>query len=147
VRTVAAVWLGIAVVSLVPASTRYGWAVQNINAMQVHLGQWADTNLPKTARIAVNDIGAIAYFSRREVIDLMGLVTPDIIPYRRQGEPGLMRYLTEACPQYVIIFPAWFPQIASSRDMLEPIYRVRLERNEVAGAAEMVVYRLVRCAV
>jgi len=147
VRTVAVVWLGIAVVSLVPASTRYGWAVQNINAMQVHLGQWADTNLPKTARIAVNDIGAIAYFSRREVIDLMGLVTPDIIPYRRQGERGVMRYLTEACPQYVIIFPAWFPQIASSTDMLEPIYRVRLERNEVAGAAEMVVYRLVRCAV
>jgi len=74
-------------------------------------------------------------------------VTPDIIPYRRQGEPGVMQYLTEACPQYVIIFPAWFPQIASSTDMLEPIYRVRLERNEVAGAAEMVVYRLVRCAV
>ena len=147
VRTVAVVWLGIAVVSLVPAATRYGWAVQNINAMQVHLGLWVDTNLPRTARIATNDIGAIAYFSRREVIDLMGLVTPEIIPFRRRGEPGVMRYLKEACPQYVIIFPAWFPQIASSTETLEPVYRVRLERNEVAGAAEMVVYRLARCAV
>jgi arabinofuranosyltransferase len=147
VRTVAVVWLGIAVVSLVPAATRYGWAVQNINAMQVHLGRWVDTNLPRTARIAANDIGAIAYFSRREVIDLMGLVTPDIIPFRRRGELGVMRYLKEACPQYVIIFPAWFPQIASSTETLEPVYRVRLERNEVAGAAEMVVYRLTRCAV
>jgi len=147
VRTVAVVWLGIAVVSLVPAATRYGWAVQNINAMQVHLGRWVDTNLPRTARIAANDIGAIAYFSRREVIDLMGLVTPEIIPFRRRGEPGVMRYLKEACPQYVIIFPAWFPQMASSTETLEPVYRVRLERNEVAGAAEMVVYRLTRCAV
>ena len=147
VRTVAVVWLGIAVVSLVPAATRYGWAVQNINAMQVHVGRWVDTNLPRTARIATNDIGAIAYFSRREVIDLMGLVTPEIIPFRRRGEPGVMRYLKEACPQYVIIFPAWFPQIASSTETLEPVYRVRLERNEVAGAAEMVVYRLARCAV
>jgi arabinofuranosyltransferase len=147
VRTVAVVWLGIAVVSLVPAATRYGWAVQNINAMQVHLGRWVDTNLPRTARIAANDIGAIAYFSRREVIDLMGLVTPEIIPFRRRGEPGVMRYLKEACPQYVIIFPVWFPQIASSTETLEPVYRVRLERNEVAGAAEMVVYRLARCAV
>jgi len=147
VRTVAVVWLGIAVVSLVPAATRYGWAVQNINAMQVHLGRWVDTNLPRTARIAANDIGAIAYFSRREVIDLMGLVTPEIIPFRRRGEPGVMRYLKEACPQYVIIFPAWFPQMASSTETLEPVYRVRLERNEVAGAAEMVVYRLARCAV
>ena len=147
VRTIAVVWLGIAVVSLVPAATRYGWAVQNINAMQVHLGRWVDTNLPRTARIAANDIGAIAYFSRREVIDLMGLVTPEIIPFRRRGELGVMRYLKEACPQYVIIFPAWFPQIASSTETLEPVYRVRLERNEVAGAAEMVVYRLARCAV
>jgi len=147
VRTVAVVWLGIAVVSLVPAATRYGWAVQNINAMQVHLGRWVDTNLPRTARIAANDIGAIAYFSRREIIDLMGLVTPEIIPFRRRGELGVMRYLKEACPQYVIIFPAWFPQLASSPETLEPVYRVRLERNEVAGAAEMVVYRLARCAV
>ncbi len=140
-------WLAVAAVTLGPAATRYGWAVQNINAMQVHLGRWVDASVPKTARIAVNDIGAIAYFSRREVIDLMGLVTPEIIPYRRQGEGGVIRYLKEACPQYVIIFPAWFPRLASSSDTLEPVYRVRLERNEVAGAAEMVVYRLVRCAV
>ena len=77
----------------------------------------------------------------------MGLVTPEIIPYRRQGESGVIRFLKEACPQYVIIFPAWFPRLAASADTLEPIYRVRLERNEVAGAAEMVVYRLARCAV
>jgi len=141
------VWLAISVIALVPAATRYAWGVQNINAMQVHLGRWVDEHLPKTARLAVNDIGAIAYFSRREVIDLMGLVTPEIIAYRRQGEPGVLRYVTETCPEYVIIFPAWFPRLASSTDILRPVYRVRLERNEVAGAAEMVVYRLLRCAV
>jgi hypothetical protein len=140
-------WLGIAAATLVPAAARYGWAVQNINAMQVHVGRWVDENVPKTARVAVNDIGAIAFFSRREVIDLMGLVTPEIIPYRRQGESGVIQYLKEACPQYVIIFPAWFPRLAASADTLEPVHRVRLERNEVAGAAEMVVYRLTRCAV
>ena len=144
---VAAVWLAIAAITLFPAATRYGWAVQNINAMQVHLGRWVDAHLPKTAPIAVNDIGAIAYFSRREVIDLMGLVTPEIIPYRRQGEGGVIRYVTQVCPPYLIIFPAWFPQLASRTDTLQPMYRVRLERNEVAGAAEMVVYRLLRCAV
>jgi hypothetical protein len=145
--TMGGVWLAIAAATLVPAATRYAWAVQNINAMQVHLGRWADAELPKTARIALNDIGAIAFFSRREVIDLMGLVTPDIIPFRRRGEAGVMEYVAERCPDYVIIFPAWFPRLAASREMLEPIYRVRLERNEVAGAAEMVVYRLLRCAV
>jgi arabinofuranosyltransferase len=142
-----AAWLAVAATTLVPAATRYGWAVQNINAMQVHLGRWADAQLPKNARIALNDIGAIAFFSRREVIDLMGLVTPEIIPYRRRGESGVMEYVSETCPEYLIIFPAWFPRLAASRETLEPIYRVRLERNEVAGAEEMVVYRLLRCAV
>jgi len=143
----AAAWLGIALITLIPAATRYGWAVQNINAMQVHLGRWVDEHLPKTAQIAVNDIGAIAYFSRREVIDLQGLVTPEIIPYRRQGERGVIQFVTQVCPPYLIVFPAWFPQLTSRTDTLQPIYRVRLERNEVAGAAEMVVYRLARCAV
>jgi arabinofuranosyltransferase len=144
---VAIAWLVLALVALVPAATRYGWAVQNINAMQVHLGRWVDAHLPKMARLAVNDIGAIAFFSRRDIIDLMGLVTPDIVAYRRRGESGVMEYVTETCPDYVIIFPAWFPRLAASADTLAPIYRVRLERNEVAGAAEMVVYRLLRCAV
>jgi arabinofuranosyltransferase len=146
-RAVLVGWLVIAAGALVPASTRYGWAVQNINAMQVHLGRWVDAQLPKTARIALNDIGAIAFFSRREIIDLMGLVTPEIIPYRRRGETGVMEYVSETCPEYLIIFPAWFPRLAASTETLQPIYRVRLERNEVAGAAEMVVYRLLRCAV
>jgi hypothetical protein len=145
--TVLVGWLAIAAGALVPAATRYGWAVQNINAMQVHLGRWVDAQLPKTARLALNDIGAIAFFSRREIIDLMGLVTPEIIPYRRRGETGVMEYVAETCPEYLIIFPAWFPRLAASRETLQPIYRVRLERNEVAGAAEMVVYRLLRCAV
>jgi hypothetical protein len=142
----AAVWLALALIALLPAAERYGWAVQNINAMQVHLGRWVDRHLPARARLALNDVGAIAYLSRREVIDLMGLVTPEVLPYRRRGERGVIEFLQHRCPDYVIIFPAWFPALAARRDLLEPVYRVRLERNVVAGAPEMVVYRL-RCAV
>ena len=57
-----------------------------------------------------------------------------------------MRYLSEHCPGHVIVFPAWFPEMTARRDLLEPIYRVRLDHNTVAGADEMVVYRVVRCA-
>jgi len=121
--------------------------VQNINAMQVHLGRWVDANLPRAATLAVNDVGAIAYFSRRPVLDLMGLVTPEIRPYRREGEPGVLRFIAERCPDVVIVFPSWFPGVAARADLFIPVYRVRLEHNEVAGAPEMVVYRLARCAV
>jgi hypothetical protein len=144
-RLALTVFLVCALVPLGRAADRYAWGVQNINAMQVHLGHWVGAHLPPTARIAVNDIGAIAYFSRHSLIDLMGLVTPDIIPYRRDGERGIIRYLAEHCPDYLIVFPTWFPQLTARRESLQPIYRVRLERNEVAGGSEMVVYRLTRC--
>jgi hypothetical protein len=126
--------------SLWPAAGRYAWAVQNINAMQVHLGRWVAAHTPPQARLALNDVGAIAWVSRREVVDVMGLVTPAIIPYRRDGELGVLRYLERACPDYLIIFPAWFPALAGMRDRFIPVYRVRLEHNTVAGADEMVVY-------
>ena len=140
-------YLAVALVALAPAADRYAWGVQNINAMQVHLGRWVDANLPRSATLAVNDVGAIAYFSRRRVLDLMGLVTPEIRPYRREGEAGVLRFVAERCPDFVIVFPAWFPEITARRDLLTPVYRVRLERNEVSGGPEMVVYRLARCAV
>jgi hypothetical protein len=146
-RVAAVALLVLALVPLGGAADRYAWGVQNINAMQVHLGQWVKSNVPPTSRIALNDIGAIAYVSRRPVIDLMGLVTPDIIPYRRQGELGIIRYVGEQCPDYVIVFPTWFPQMTARPDTLEPIYRVRLERNEVSGGPEMVVYRVTRCPI
>jgi arabinofuranosyltransferase len=146
-RVTALALLVLALVPLGRAADRYAWGVQNINAMQVHLGQWVQSHVPPTSRLALNDIGAIAYFSRRPVIDLMGLVTPDIIPYRRDGESGVIRYVAERCPDYVIVFPTWFPQMTARLEALEPIYRVRLPRNEVSGGPEMVVYRVKRCAI
>ena len=76
----------------------------------------------------------------------MGLVTPEILPYRRQGEEGVIRFVGEVCPDYVVIFPTWFPRLVARTDLLEPLERVRLDRVEVAGGPEMVVYRLRRCA-
>jgi hypothetical protein len=122
------------------AASRYAWAVQNIDAMQVHLGEWIAAHTPPSARLGLNDVGAIAYISRREVVDLMGLVTPAIIPYRREGEAGILRYLQRVCPDYLVIFPTWFPQLSAMSDRFTPIYRVRLEHNTVSGSDEMVVY-------
>jgi hypothetical protein len=138
-------WLALALWALVPAAERYAWGVQNIEAMQVRLGHWVVANTPPRARLALNDIGAITFVSRREIVDLMGLVTPEILPFRRQGEDGVIRFVSQVCPDYVIVFPTWFPRLAARADLLEPLHRVRLDRVEVSGGPEMVVYRLRRC--
>ena len=137
---VAILLVGASLWTIWPAASRYGWAVQNINAMQVELGRWVAGHTPREARVALNDVGAIAFISRREVVDVMGLVTPSIIPYRKAGEAGVLRYLGRACPDFLVVFPAWFPRIAAMTAEFTPLHRVRLEHNTVAGADEMVVY-------
>jgi len=139
-RLVCALLLVASLAPLAAGATRYAWAVQNIDAMQVTLGRWVGAQTPANARLALNDVGAITYFGRREVIDVMGLVTPAIIPYRREGEPGVLRYLEQACPDYLIVFPAWFPSLSARADLFTPVHRVKLQHNSVAGADEMVVY-------
>jgi len=139
-RLVCALLLVASLAPLAAGATRYAWAVQNIGAMQVTVGRWVGAQTPAKARLALNDVGAITYLGRREVIDVMGLVTPAIIPYRREGEAGVLRYLEQACPDYLIVFPAWFPSLSARTDLFTPIHRVKLDHNTVAGADEMVVY-------
>ena len=77
--------------------------------MQVQLGRWIAANTPPGARIALNDVGAIAYVSRREVVDVMGLVTPAIIAYR-QGRRGRRPPLPRA---HLSRLPRHLPRVVS----------------------------------
>jgi hypothetical protein len=58
-------------------SLTYAMNVKNVNEMNVAAGKWLDSNVPRDARLAIHDVGAIAHFSDREVIDVLGLVNPD----------------------------------------------------------------------
>ncbi len=118
--------------------------VDNVNHMHVALGRWAAEHTPPDALLAVNDIGAIAYFSQRPVLDLAGLVSPEVVPilHRPDRDERLAELLVERDVQYVIIFPNWFPGLAARRDLLEPIHEVRLDHNTIAGGDTMVVYRV-----
>lgn len=123
------------------AADAYAWGVQNINAMQVELGRWLAARTPRDALVALNDLGALTYFGDRRAIDLVGLGTPEVLTYRRQGPAGLLRYVEARCPAYLVIFPAWFPDLAARRDLFVPMTAITLTRNVVSGAATMVVYR------
>ena len=121
----------------------YAWNVDNINEMHVALGRWAVAHTPPDALLALNDIGAITYVSERPVVDLAGLVTPEVVPLLRlpDRDSHLAALLAERDVQYVLIFPNWFPDLAAWADLLEPVHQVTLERNTIAGGETMVVYR------
>lgn len=140
-RVVGCALLLVGLVWRLPAGAEaYAWGVENINAMQVRLGRWVAVHTPPDALIALNDVGALTYFGERRVIDLVGLATPEVLPYRRQGPEALLGYLGRRCPEYLVIFPAWFPELAGRADLFRPVTEVTLSHNMVAGAATMTVY-------
>ena len=143
------VWLSIllnlAVVDLKYART-YGRNVRDIQEMHVATGKWLAGHTPTDAVIAANDIGAIGYFSRRRILDIVGLVTPDVLGYLEPGIPadkGVLRYLEKERPDYLAILPNWYPELAQRQDLFELVYEVALKDNSIAGGDRLVVYRTV----
>jgi hypothetical protein len=83
-----------------------------ITAQQVALGRWAAANLPKTARIGLNDAGAITFFSGLKTHDLVGLTTRDEAKHWLAGVGSRFehyeRLRPEQRPTHFIVYPGWF---------------------------------------
>ncbi len=102
-------------------------AAKSINQMQVQLGLWLRDNTPAGATLGCNDIGAIGYLSGRKVIDLSGLVTKEILAYRKV-ENGREQFIMDVRPDYLVIFPVSFPGFRNA-DFLEPLTYADPEDN------------------
>jgi len=79
---------------------------QDVDGTLGALGRWCREHTPKGTEIAMPDIGAFAYFADRPVVDLAGLVTPQITPLlQRYGYDDVvvnMRFEGVARPPYLI---------------------------------------------
>jgi uncharacterized membrane protein len=111
--------------------------VKNINELHVALGQWINRHLPIDAVVGTNDVGAIAYFGRRRILDLEGLVSPEALEFRGIGR-GL-RVVETFHPDYLAIFPHWYPEIAAQTDRFRLICRASISDNQVAAGNEFLV--------
>jgi tetratricopeptide (TPR) repeat protein len=52
---------------------------KHIYIRQVEAARWLANNTPEGTVIATHDVGAIAYYSNRKVIDVVGLINPEFI--------------------------------------------------------------------
>jgi hypothetical protein len=71
------------------------------------LGRWLARNTPPAARIAMEPIGYIGYYSGRPVLDEIGLVSPAMIPFTRSGAGWFGRAMQALRPDYVVERP-WY---------------------------------------
>lgn len=59
---------------------------EHIDGVNQQVGLWLKQNTAPESVVAIKDIGVIGYYSERRVLDLAGLVSPQCIPYRAQGD-------------------------------------------------------------
>ena len=59
---------------------------KHLDAVNKATGLWIHQNTPAHADVAIKDIGSIGYYSKRRVLDLAGLVSPQCIPFRARND-------------------------------------------------------------
>jgi hypothetical protein len=88
-----------------------------IESEMVLTARWVQQNLPSDARLAVHDIGAIGYHASNPLVDMAGLITPEVIPFIRD-EARLAEYLDKNSVDYLVSFPGLYPALTAHRESL-----------------------------
>lgn len=118
----------------------YAMDVAFIESEMVDTAKWVDANVPADALIAAHDIGALGYFDNHQLIDLAGLVSPEVIPFLRD-EAQLTDYLNERGVGYFVAFPRLYPVLAARSEM---VFLTNGRFAPVLNGENMAVYRWMR---
>lgn len=121
---------------LLGALQAYALDVAIINTEMVATAKWIAANTPDDALIAAHDIGALGYYGQRNVLDLAGLISPDVIPFIRD-EYRLKAHLDEAEVDYLMTFPGWYFHLPQKGEL---IYKTDGVYSPLAGGENMCVY-------
>jgi len=111
---------------------------QNIDDVQVAFGK-ALAGEPATKTVWVIDAGAIRYFARPFVVDMIGLNTPEIL-----GD-GAQAYLDAHPPAFLDVFPGWSALEADGHAQMPARAFEAQTPYTVTSAASMRSHVLVTC--
>jgi hypothetical protein len=138
---VSRIWAGTLVGLLVAfaaiGARAYGQDVAIIETEMVQTARWVAANTEETALVAAHDIGALGYFGERRLLDLAGLVSPQVIPFIRD-EAALGLYMDARRADVLVTFPGWYPNLIRGRKQL---YTTGSTFSPRAGGENMAVYR------
>jgi hypothetical protein len=105
--------VGFALVSIVFAVSGEIALINDMNTIEILMVQpalWINKNTESDAVIAVHDIGAMGYFGDRKLIDLAGLIQPEIIPIIGNDQE-IEKYLVQSKADYLVILKDWYAEL------------------------------------
>ncbi|MBN2470580.1 MAG: hypothetical protein JXN59_07640 [Anaerolineae bacterium] len=120
---------------------QYGRDVRIIQSEMVASARWIAATLPPDELLAVHDIGAVGYFAPRPILDLAGLVSPEVIPVIRDGA-ALWDLMAARDVRYLLAFPDQVPGQDADDPRLCPMFTTGAPEAIAAGGQNMTVYAL-----
>jgi hypothetical protein len=141
IRQVARLTFGILLLFFLLLGGRsYAQDVAFIENEMVTIARWLAENTQPDDLIAAHDIGAIGYFAERPLLDLAGLITPQIIPYL-DDEVEIGRYIQNSSAKYLVTAPGWpYTQIIHP-DHTTEIYTTNYAWTQENGLNNMAIYQ------
>jgi hypothetical protein len=115
----------------------YSQDVRIIESEMVDTAKWVALHIPANSLIATHDVGALGYFGDHKLVDMAGLISPEVIPFLR-NEAALAKYLDSKGVDYLVTFPDFYPLLTSG---LQPVFSTGAPYSPAIGGTNMVVYR------
>jgi len=133
--------LGSIAFTIILAPPIYATDVAIINEEMVTSARWINENIQQSDFLAIHDIGAVGYFTPRDMLDIAGLVSPDVAPIVADAD-ALWQLMQDRDAKYLMAFPDQIP----GDDVNDPrLCRVFITGGTTApqqGGANMAIYRL-----
>lgn len=132
----------------VRVGAHYAQVRANVEASDEAAAAWLAANVPPDARLALCDVGVVKYRLPNPIVDLGGIVSPERNDFleraareRRLPWPKALRlWLDEQRPEYVVVYPRWFPLLDAEPERFPPLRRFRIPNNIAMAGEELVVY-------
>jgi arabinofuranosyltransferase len=125
--------IAIALIFVIVGSGAFIQDLRISNKLFVEPAIWIKQNTSESSIISAHDIGAIGYFSDRKLIDLAGLIQPEVIPFIRD-ETKIREYLFQQNADYLVIFKGWYPSLdylGEIRHNFEISYQGKIESVQI----------------
>jgi len=112
-RSMGWILLFVSVLALwVNGSAQYSRRIQFYDLIHMQIARWINNHAPQDAVIATHDIGIIGYFTNRQIVDLAGLTTPELVPIMNDPQKTA-EYLRSRHASYLIVYSSYFQELIS----------------------------------
>jgi hypothetical protein len=116
-----------------------------IEGEMVAVTRWLEEQTAPGDLIAVHDIGAIGYLTDRPLLDLAGLISPEVIPFIADAGQ-LADWMAARGAAYAVFFPDFSPTYAqlAADPRFQRLYCADHAWTRQMGQHNLCVYRLLR---